>query len=83
MSTKPKSRSKKVTGFVSDDKARLAKLVDADVFAEAWNASATLKTFSENIGVSASTCATVAARLRKAGYTLKWFRKGRPRLLNL
>lgn len=57
--------------------------IDVDFFVKAWNASQTLKALAAELGVSASTCATNAARLRKEGHALKWFRKGRPRLLKM
>lgn len=83
MSTKQKAQLKKAIGRQLPLRKEIPPGLDADLFAAKWNTSPTLKAFSENIGVSASTCATVAARLRSAGYALKWFRRGRPRLLKI
>lgn len=83
MSDKMKSRSR------GPARAKIPKLkelppdLNAALFVETWNAATSLTAFSKRLGISASTCATYAARLREAGHELKWFRKGRPRLLKL
>jgi len=83
MSDKMKSVRRKAHGQGAKKSKLLPSDLDAEYFAERWNASATLKALALHLGVSAATCATVAARLRESGYALKWFRKGRPRILNL
>ncbi len=73
--TKPQSEIGKLKDLPHD--------LDAELFLVMWNGSSTMKALSERLGVSPSTCALAAARLRKLGHELKWFRKGRPRLLKM
>ena len=83
MSSKQQAKPPKCSAAKARKSKPLPSDLDAEYFAERWNASATLKALALQLGVSAATCATVAARLRESGYVLKWFRKGRPRLFNL
>lgn len=83
MSDKMKSSRRKPTGIAAPRLKDLPPDLDADLFVAMWNSTATLKALAERIGISASTCALYAARLREDGHNLKWFRKGRPRLLGL
>lgn len=83
MSSTKNPGTKKARGDAAKKLGDLAPDLDAELFASKWNASETLKAFAENLGVSPRTCALVAARLRKLGHDLKWFRKGRPRLLKM
>lgn len=83
MSGPNKPGTKKARGDAAKKLSDLPAAIDAELFTSQWNESETLKSFAENLGVSASTCALAAARLRKLGYELKWFRKGRPRVLKM
>ena len=83
MSIKHKSPVKKASAGQDKQPWVYGPDISAETFTDLWNESATLKALAEMLNVSASTCATHAARLRKEGYALKWFRKGRPRLLKL
>lgn len=83
MSDKITSRPGKRTG---GDIPRLKELpsdLDAELFVATWNSAQTLASFAGKIGVAASTCADYARRLRQAGYALKTFQRGRPRLLKM
>jgi len=83
MPREKKPPGKPTPGAIAKKQANAPPDLDADYFAAQWNASDTLKSLAECLGVSASTCAAVAGRLREAGYALKRFRKGRPRVLEL
>lgn len=83
MSDKMKSRSRKETRHQLPRLKDLPSNLDAELFVTTWNATKTLKSFADRLGLSASTCALYAARLREEGHDLKWFRKGRPRLLKM
>lgn len=83
MSSKTKSSRRKPGDAWQGGLKKLPIELDAETFVATWNAAQSLKSFAERFSLSCSTCALYAARLRDAGHELKWFKKGRPRLLKI
>jgi transposase len=83
MSEKQKRKTNKTPGNQAHYLRRKAKELDVQLFLDAWTAGKTLATVAESLGLAPSSCRNYAERLREAGYELKTFARGRPRLFNI
>ena len=57
-------------------------MVENDIFVEMWNAaleSGGLDQVATNLGISKASCAVKASNMRKSGYNLPQFPRGRPK----
>jgi hypothetical protein len=57
-------------------------MVENEIFVEMWKAAVTtggLEQVAANLGISKASCAVKASNMRKAGYDLPQFRRGRPK----
>ena len=57
-------------------------MVENDIFVEMWKAAVNaggLEQVASNLGISKASCAVKASNMRKAGYDLPQFRRGRPK----
>lgn len=57
-------------------------MVENDIFVEMWKAAVDaggLEQVANNLGISKASCAVKASNMRKAGYDLPQFRRGRPK----
>ena len=58
------------------------KIQENEIFVEMWKAAVTaggLEQVAANLGISKASCAVKASNMRKAGYDLPQFRRGRPK----
>lgn len=56
--------------------------VQNEIFVEMWNAAlenGSLGEVAASLGISAASCSVKASNMRKAGYNLPQFRRGRPK----
>jgi hypothetical protein len=57
-------------------------MVENEIFVEMWSAALDaggLEQVATNLGISKASCAVKASNMRKAGYDLPQFRRGRPK----
>ena len=66
---------------VPKKRGRPAK-VQNEIFVEMWNAAlidGSLKEVAASLGISPASCSVKASNMRKAGYNLPQFKRGRPK----
>tara|TARA_Y100000310_G_C20080585_1_gene533635 strand:- start:53 stop:379 length:327 start_codon:yes stop_codon:yes gene_type:complete len=82
--TLPKAAQNLIAGEVEKPKKKRGRpaKVENEIFVEMWNdalTNGTLREVAHTLGMSAASCSVKASNLRKAGFNLPQFKRGRPK----